>query len=142
MSETRSNWTETHCSAGTCFFHYKCVPKLNRELFCICQRRFTLIQTGPNREFFFQYQAGLGQISKEKSGRSVVIFVRVFPDTLFTLGCFRICRVYTRCFGLPEMWVTRYLMIFKANQGWISYRKKCRVSSKRWALVTNNSLPL
>ena len=69
---------------------------------------------------FFQYKAGSGRVLKKsreadrfKSGRSVVIFVQVFPGTLFTLGYFRVCQVYTRCSGLPEMWVTRYPMIFK-----------------------------
>ena len=37
LSETKSNWTETHSSAGALLFHYNCVPKQNRELFCFCQ---------------------------------------------------------------------------------------------------------
>ena len=61
-----------------------------------------------------------------KSVRSVVIFVRVFMGMSGT---------YTRCSGLPEMWVTRHQMIFKTELGRISFRKNCRVSGTHWALV-------
>ena len=132
LSETGSNWTETHSCAGAYFFHFKCVPKLNRALFCISI-------------WIYRYKRSR-VANRFKPGRSVAIFIGVFLGTLWTLGYLRVCRVYTRCSGLPEIWVTLYPMVVKTELGQVSYWKNVGYqlpdSGTRWALITSNSLPL
>ena len=83
---------------------------------------------------FFQYKAGSGRVLKKsreadrfKSGRSVVIFVQVFPGTLFTLG-------YIRAFWVSDhtriIQVARYPVIFKTELGRVGYHKKCQVAGR------------
>ena len=73
----------------------------------VCFRDHLGVWQGPTGRVF-QYQAGSGRVLKKgwvacglELGRSVEIFDRVFPGTLFTLWYFRVYRVLI--FGLPEM---------------------------------------
>ena len=69
---------------------------------------------------FFQYRVGYWTkyrvAGRVGSGRSVKIYDRVFPGIFFTLGYFRVCRVFSGISGYVG-----YLRVFTGIYGYIGY---------------------
>ena len=73
------------------------------------------VQTSAQQVGFFSIRSGrvLDKIPGSGSGRSVEIYDRVFPGIFFTLGYFRVFRVFSGNFG--------YFRVFSGIFGYFGY---------------------